>query len=623
MSRDVKSKHELEKKPIFRSANKENVFKDSVKSKKLLGAIPKQIINNDNGVEKKSRSRLLSIGNIPPRNLKIKKEINFSPSIKSAGMYSGSRFEIFNEDLMNGSVAMEIKMHKKIKEHHDNFGIVKETTEKTKLTIKKSIKNPGNGNGAGVGDKNDLIYEVDKIQFKSTPKTVAFADDCVEQGGHIGEGNNFSVKTPREKTPMPSVANANVDELTQRSKFRRVKSFFKDIEKNDPVGEDKAGDKKVLKRRASQQFLESLGYFEQKAQEGDIKGSIKNDFPGSLQAKRVMELKAEDKRAKNGTPEDTRFNLPPKEPIKVEHKKSSVATIVKKKLINSSFLNYTPDYYNKDLLKFYEEKESTRRRILFDNRRLNLSKNQRAILVKHLINVNRGFNHPTYLTYYAVRLMDDVLSLLTPIPTERLQLVELASYWIILKRDHHFHCTPLADKIVALSNGAFTVKELNEWERKILMLLSFDISYPDVSSMVVLNILSDSNLSRIGDNNIGSAYYFASYMIEVSLFDEQLMEESSILLASTIAELSVVLVMSTPYSTADISSSGWSPLYASRFREQDRMRVRSRIIQQIIKSVGGGDQEHCVYSKYKRSRYGAVSQALILHITKLLPSSDD
>lgn len=74
--------------------------------------------------------------------------------------------------------------------------------------------------------------------------------------------------------------------------------------------------------------------------------------------------------------------------IKVEHKKSSVEKIVKKKLSSSSFLNFTTDYYNKDLLEFFEEKESARRRILFDHRRLNLSEAQRDILVKHLINVN-------------------------------------------------------------------------------------------------------------------------------------------------------------------------------------------------------------------------------------------
>lgn len=306
MSHDIKSKHEFEKKPIFRSENKENVFKDKVDNKKSLGAIRKQIINNiNNEVEKKSRPRLLSIENITPSNLKIKKDVNFSPSIKSAGMYFSSRFEIFNEDLINGAVGMEMKMRRRIKKHNDNFGIVKETIEKTKLTIKENNKNSGNGNGNG-----------GEIKFQNTPKKVGFADDCDKEEKNIAE-NNFFVKTPREKTPKQLGTNANVDELTQRSKFRRVKSFFKDIEKNEPVGDSTVdkGDKKVLKRRSSQQFLESLGYFEQKAQKGDIKGTIKNDFPGCLQAKRIMELKAEDKRDKNGTPEDTRCNLPPIEPV--------------------------------------------------------------------------------------------------------------------------------------------------------------------------------------------------------------------------------------------------------------------------------------------------------------------
>ncbi|XP_074094530.1 uncharacterized protein LOC141524495 [Cotesia typhae] len=581
---------------VPKSVDKENSEPAALQEKKSLGAIPKQF--NQTSV-KKARPRLVSIENVTEKivtkNFLVTQDVvNLSPTLKAAGIFQDSRFAIYNTE--KGTTVITSKKEKKCKP----------TSEKNYLKVDsgdlKLEEKTCDLVEARSERKNPKVSLPKKVQIKEEPNSIfpeVFGD------GDLAAGYSYE-KTPA-KFPL------KVDELSQKSKFRVVKHFFSDVEQNE--SSEKV--KKVLKRRISEKMLKNLAHFEVDGEKG-VKNTVKSTVV-ILPVKRIQELKDQDKKLKE-TPDDTRGFLPPLENVKKLRREVSkdISLNHKKKVVNPSFYSSVSIEYAKEHLKFFEEKEYNRQSVLSTTRRLNISSTQRQVLVRNLININRHFNYPGFLTYNAVRLLDDVLSLSLNVPVEKLQLFQLTSLWIVLKKDHVFHRVPLSDKIAQLSNGAFSKKEIVQCEREILNLLNFEISYTDVASTVNLCILSDPKLFNINPDDIYVMYYFSGYMIDVSLFNEELMKVSAMLLASTIADLSVVMNMSTISSIADISIDNWTPSYGKCFPEKDRVRVRSMIICQILKSFESGTMESVVYSKYKRSRYGAVSKFLVLKLEKLI-----
>ncbi|CAG5087826.1 Similar to CYCB1-1: Cyclin-B1-1 (Arabidopsis thaliana), partial [Cotesia congregata] len=528
MFRDIKSVNAPQNRTlsVSKSSDKENSESVALQQRKSLGAIPKQF--NQTSV-KKARPRLVSIENITEK-FRIKNFVatqdveNFSPTLEAAGIFQDSRFTVYNVE--KGTTVIRSKLEKKFKP----------TAVKNDLKVEFDDKKLEDKTGDLVGvrsEKKSPKFSLPKIVQIKEPDTI-FPE--VFDEGDLAAGYSFQ-KTPAKFPPK-------VDDLSQKSKFKVVKHFFSDVQQNG--SSEKV--KKVLKRRMSGKMLENLAHFEVDGEKG-VKNTVKSTVV-ILPVKRIQELKDQDKKLKE-TPEDTKGFLPPLQNV-----------------CNPFFYGKDSIEYVKDHLKFFEEKECNRQSISSPTRRLNISSTQRQILVKNLININKQFNYPGFLTYNAVRLLDDVLSLSPNVPVEMLQLIQLTSLWIVLKKDHIFHRVPLSENIAQLSSRAYSKNEIVQCERQILKLLNFEISYTDVAST-----------------------------IDVSLFDEELMKESAMLLASTIAELSVVMNI---------------------FPEKDRVRVRSLIIRQILKSFEPGTTEHIVYLKYKRSRYGAVSKFIILKLENLV-----
>ncbi|CAD6215690.1 GSCOCG00000503001-RA-CDS [Cotesia congregata] len=595
MFRDIKSVNAPQNRTlsVSKSSDKENSESVALQQRKSLGAIPKQF--NQTSV-KKARPRLVSIENITEK-FRIKNFVatqdveNFSPTLEAAGIFQDSRFTVYNVE--KGTTVIRSKLEKKFKP----------TAVKNDLKVEFDDKKLEDKTGDLVGvrsEKKSPKFSLPKIVQIKEPDTI-FPE--VFDEGDLAAGYSFQ-KTPAKFPPK-------VDDLSQKSKFKVVKHFFSDVQQNG--SSEKV--KKVLKRRMSGKMLENLAHFEVDGEKG-VKNTVKSTVV-ILPVKRIQELKDQDKKLKE-TPEDTKGFLPPLQNVKKVRCEVSNNITIKKKVCNPFFYGKDSIEYVKDHLKFFEEKECNRQSISSPTRRLNISSTQRQILVKNLININKQFNYPGFLTYNAVRLLDDVLSLSPNVPVEMLQLIQLTSLWIVLKKDHIFHRVPLSENIAQLSSRAYSKNEIVQCERQILKLLNFEISYTDVASTVNLCIVSDPKLGNINFDDIYLMYYFSGYMIDVSLFDEELMKESAMLLASTIAELSVVMNMSKITSIADISTDDWTPSYGKCFPEKDRVRVRSLIIRQILKSFEPGTTEHIVYLKYKRSRYGAVSKFIILKLENLV-----
>lgn len=175
-----------------------------------------------------------------------------------------------------------------------------------------------------------------------------------------------------------------------------------------------------------------------------------------------------------------------------------------------------------------------------------------------------------------------------------------------------------AQKVADYSNGVFKDEDVRKCEATILAAMKFDLAYADPSFIVSHCLVSNTSSLIASDEDIAKAYYFGSYMIDLALLDDQLMSISPILLAITVGEIAIGLVMQPEKYLSLIHFEQWRTDFARKvFKDSDIYHVRSKIVRCIIGSCTEKSYSRTIYKKYKRSRYGAISDDLLKKVSML------
>ncbi|XP_015114104.1 G2/mitotic-specific cyclin CYB1 [Diachasma alloeum] len=318
----------------------------------------------------------------------------------------------------------------------------------------------------------------------------------------------------------------------------------------------------------------------------------------------------------------TPHDVPPPSPkrIKVLHKsiQDHEEEEEKRRMLEAERKDTMQMLYPEEFMLFEEEKDKFQQ-FIPNYRELNASVDQRQTVVNFLLHVSSHNCLPSNMVYPVVRIFDDMLQACR-IPLQNLQLIMICALWIIMKKDYIAYRIPGAQKMASFSNGLYTDADVRSGEIQIMQTLKFQINYPDLSSMLVYFMLALDYSDFIDEEQRETIYYFGGYMLDLVLFDEELMKTSPILLSAAAAELAITLVMEPENTLHCTFFKRWRSGYANeKLQDEDINHCRILMIRNIIESCYRSSKSHVVHKKYNKSRFGRVSKKLIDKIQKLVP----
>ncbi|KOX81137.1 hypothetical protein WN51_10062 [Melipona quadrifasciata] len=217
-------------------------------------------------------------------------------------------------------------------------------------------------------------------------------------------------------------------------------------------------------------------------------------------------------------------------------------------------LLYHGEYHN-DLPIIEREREKRSSKLSANFLTEHINAEQRRLVVVFMIRLGIHCRYPSYIVYQSVKLFDAIMDKIS-VETMFIQLAALASLWIALKKQENFDKIPTATDIVALAKDLYIGREdlLKAYERKILRILDFNITFADAFSL------------------------FTHHLIDVTLLDEQFCRTSVNLIVRTAMELVLGLVLDL---TADSATPRWlfwrGLLFAAIPRPIDRVKNSNRI----------------------------------------------
>lgn len=288
---------------------------------------------------------------------------------------------------------------------------------------------------------------------------------------------------------------------------------------------------------------------------------------------------------------------------------------------NSSFcdLMFYMEYLD-DIPMIEREREERSPRLSANFLTKHINPEQRRLVVAFLIRVGNHCRFPSYIVYQSVKLFDAVMDKVS-VKTMFFQLTALASLWIALKKQENYYKIPAANTIVSLAQDLYMGREnlLMVYERKILHVLDFNITFADVFSLFSHHLLSCIRYIDISNEMIVFLYHCGCYLIDITLVDEHFCRIPARLISLTIIELVLGLIDNTPRWLF------WRGLLFAiiprspddKFQDKEIDETRVLILRRVLHSgqkVHGFDM---VYKKYNRSRYGRISQFFLELVTKL------
>ncbi|XP_017796566.1 PREDICTED: uncharacterized protein LOC108577860 [Habropoda laboriosa] len=254
---------------------------------------------------------------------------------------------------------------------------------------------------------------------------------------------------------------------------------------------------------------------------------------------------------------------------------------------------------------------------------------QRRLVVIFMIHLGTHCRYPSYIVYQSVKLFDLVMDTIR-VDTAFIQLCALASLWIALKKQENFHKIPTATSMVALAKGLYAGREdlLIEYERKILQVLNFNVSFADAFSLFTYHLINCIRFVDISDETTAFLYNTGCYLIDLTLLDEQFCRTAASLIAVTAAELAFGLVLDVaPAVHARPRWLFWrgllfaaTPHMPDRFQDKEIDQTRIRMLRRLLSS---GKKHHgfdVVYKKYSRSRYSRISESLLERAGRVSPT---
>ncbi|KOC59154.1 G2/mitotic-specific cyclin cig1 [Habropoda laboriosa] len=257
---------------------------------------------------------------------------------------------------------------------------------------------------------------------------------------------------------------------------------------------------------------------------------------------------------------------------------------------------------------------------------------QRRLVVIFMIHLGTHCRYPSYIVYQSVKLFDLVMDTIR-VDTAFIQLCALASLWIALKKQENFHKIPTATSMVALAKGLYAGREdlLIEYERKILQVLNFNVSFADAFSLFTYHLINCIRFVDISDETTAFLYNTGCYLIDLTLLDEQFCRTAASLIAVTAAELAFGLVLDVAPAVHArprwlfwrgllFAATPHMPDRIDRFQDKEIDQTRIRMLRRLLSS---GKKHHgfdVVYKKYSRSRYSRISESLLERAGRVSPT---
>ncbi|XP_072759178.1 uncharacterized protein [Anoplolepis gracilipes] len=314
--------------------------------------------------------------------------------------------------------------------------------------------------------------------------------------------------------------------------------------------------------------------------------------------------------------------LPAITPAKVRYLKRDV-THYGNKLLNKKedFENIHPYGYDylEEVPRMERKRENNTPKLSFHFLKQNVNADQRRIVVGYLIRLGVHLQYSSNIIYQTVKLFDIAIDRIL-VDTDNIQLMALACLWITLKREIVSHKIPSATTIVEMAKDLYIgqEKDLLMYERKIILAVDFNLRFADPFSLIfyyILNVIRD-NIYNVNSNNILHIYFCGSYLLDISMLDENLCDKPVYVLAMAAAELSFCSIYSDNIGTADTWCKFWSQKYSLKEWEETAMSfTKQTIIRQALANTFGSN---IVYKKYLHSKRGKVSNFLLDKLKKSL-----
>ncbi|XP_012274747.1 uncharacterized protein LOC105696674 [Orussus abietinus] len=280
---------------------------------------------------------------------------------------------------------------------------------------------------------------------------------------------------------------------------------------------------------------------------------------------------------------------------------------------------YTLEYID-DIVHIQMQKDDllNSRRCL---RRSNISAQQKSIIINYLVRINTHCFYPSFILYQTVMLFLATLNT-KPVKLSDLQLIALASLWIVLKREYIYRLVPSSKTVISLAKDLYEERKdlLVQCEREILISLNFDIVFPDPFAILSYHLVRYEGTTQLRDDQVEFAYYCGSYLIDVSLFEEILREKTSTLLGIVAAQTAIFATVASERELLSPRWTSWRSPILNKFPDREIQKVRALMIAAVMKSKIAHTAHESVFKKYNRSRYGGVSRAFIQKVEVLAQS---
>ncbi|XP_076295020.1 uncharacterized protein LOC143216111 isoform X2 [Lasioglossum baleicum] len=207
--------------------------------------------------------------------------------------------------------------------------------------------------------------------------------------------------------------------------------------------------------------------------------------------------------------------------------------------------------YHADLLIIEREKEEREPRLSTNFLREHVNADQRTLIVMFLLHLGTHNRYPSHIIYRAVKLFDAAIDKLQ-VSTVFIQLAALATMWIALKALGKYDDIPTATEMISLAKDLYAGREdlLIGYERKILRVLNFNVTFADVHSLFAYHLINCRYSADLSEGRFAFVYRAGGYVIDVTLLDEKFCRMSASVVAITAAELVLGLIVDTELACA-------------------------------------------------------------------------
>ena len=171
------------------------------------------------------------------------------------------------------------------------------------------------------------------------------------------------------------------------------------------------------------------------------------------------------------------------------------------------------EYCGPILRHWQEVEKNTIASVSYMSKQTDINQKMRGILVDWVIEVHMRLTMLPETLFLSVNLIDRYLEK-TQIMRTKLQLVAVAALFIASKYEEIY--APKVDDFVLIADNTYTLEEIFEMERSILVTLEFNIT--TVSSYRFLQRFAD--IAKANDR----LFHLAQYLIELTLLEQQMLE---------------------------------------------------------------------------------------------------